>query len=94
MEVGEQNQGDPISPYVSILVIEIMATMIRQSEDIKGYQVKDNELKLEIFADDTTFFLHDVESFQSVLKNLDTLHEFSSLKINLKKAKVGWLGKK
>ena len=87
-------QGDPISPYLFILVIEIMAIMMRTSDHIRGYKTKTEELKLVIFADDTTFFLQDEKSFQCVLKNLEMFYEFSSLKINLKKSEIGWLGKK
>ena len=87
-------QGDPISPYLFILVIEIMATMMRKSEEIKGYQTKTTQVKLEIFADDTTFFLQDENSFRRVLENLDMFYKYSSLRINVKKSEVGWLGKK
>ena len=29
-------QGDPVSPYLFILYVEILATMIRENDDIKG----------------------------------------------------------
>eukprot|EP00745_Piridium_sociabile_P022710 TRINITY_DN35456_c0_g1_i1.p1 TRINITY_DN35456_c0_g1~~TRINITY_DN35456_c0_g1_i1.p1 ORF type:complete len:115 (-),score=1.12 TRINITY_DN35456_c0_g1_i1:192-536(-) len=45
-------QGDPISPYLFILVAEIMAIMIREDTDIKGMLVNNVEHKISQFADD------------------------------------------
>ena len=85
-------QGDPISPYIFILVIEIMATMVRQCESIKGVNINGLEKKLVLFADDTTFFLKDTLSLTKVLEVLDHFSNFSSLKLNKKKSEAGWLG--
>ena len=49
-------QGDPLAPYVFILVIEVLAAMVRQNEDIKGITINGQEIKQCIFADDTTYF--------------------------------------
>jgi len=75
-------QGDPISPYIFILIIEFLATMIRSCKDIKGLKMKEKEIKLTLFADDTTFFLQDNISFQQVLIQLETFYTFSSLRLN------------
>ena len=86
-------QGDPISPYIFILVIEIMATMVRQCESIKGVNINGLEKKLVLFADDTTFFLKDTLSLTKVLEVLELFSNFSSLKLNKKKSEAGWMGK-
>ena len=44
-------QGDPISPYIFILCVEILAIMIREDSDIKG--INKVEHKRSQFADDT-----------------------------------------
>ena len=36
-------QGDPISPYLFILCVEILATMIRQNKNIKGILIGETE---------------------------------------------------
>ena len=55
------SKGEPSrkiqSPYLFVLVIEIMATMIRNSTEIKGFSIEDEIVKIILFADDTTFFL-------------------------------------
>ena len=50
------------------------------------------EKRLVLFADDTTFFLKDMNYFKKVLEKLDTLYSYSSLRLNLKKSEAGWLG--
>jgi len=85
-------QGDPISPYIFILVIEIMATMIRNSKEIKGFSLSEFVAKIILYADDTTFFLKDLDSLTKVLEILKLFSRYSSLKINLEKSEIGWLG--
>ena len=49
-------QGDPLSPYLFIIAVEILATAIRTNTDIHGIKLGDNEIKLlhQQYADDTT----------------------------------------
>ena len=50
-------QGDPISPYLFILCVEILGIMIRENKRIKGIFVNNVEHKLSQYADDTEFLL-------------------------------------
>ena len=49
-------QGDPISPYIFLLVAEILANSIRQNNNINGIKIKQEEFKLGQYADDTFLF--------------------------------------
>ena len=49
-------QGDPLSPYLFLLVVEILASKVRQNPDIKGIKIGNTSILQTIFADDFTFF--------------------------------------
>ena len=50
-------QGDPISPYLFLLCVEILATMIRQNKNIKVILIGETEYKISQYADDTEIML-------------------------------------
>ena len=52
-------QGDPLSPSLFIIVLELLALSIRSNDQIKGIVVDGSEIKLVIFADDMTSFVRD-----------------------------------
>ena len=53
-------QGDPLSPFLFVTAVEILAIAIRNQENIKGIYIDDLETKLLPFADDTTAILTDI----------------------------------
>ena len=50
-------QGDPISPYLFIICVEILAIKIRKNEGVKGFKMGNFEQKLDFYADDLTAYL-------------------------------------
>ena len=44
-------QGCPLSPLLFNIVLEVLATAIRQEKVIKGIQIGKEEMKLSLFAD-------------------------------------------
>ena len=69
-------QGDPMSPYLFILCIEILACRIRADDNIKGFAVWDFVTKLSLYADDCSIFLDYQEL--SLRHTINTLHDFLS----------------
>ena len=88
-------QGDPVSPFLFILCVEILGIMIRNDKDIKGIIINDKEHKLSQYADDTLFFLDGTsKSLNETLNVLSEFARFSGLKINFGKTHAVWIGLK
>ena len=45
-------QGCPLSPLLFNIILEVLATAIREEKEIKGIQIRKKEIKLSLFADD------------------------------------------
>ena len=85
-------QGCPLSLYLFILCVEILAEAIKNSE-IKGITVNGREIKISQYADDTTLILDGHKrSVDTSLKVLDKFSEISGLCLNLKKRKIKLCG--
>ena len=50
-------QGCPLLPLLFNIVLEVLATEIRQGKEIKCIQIGSEEVKLSLFADDTTRYI-------------------------------------
>ena len=85
-------QGCPISPYLFILAVEVMANGIRKSKNITGIKVRDIEFKVSQLADDTTVFVSNFESIGHVLQLLENFHIISGLKLNIEKTLAKCIG--
>ena len=49
-------QGCPLSPLLFSIVLEVLATAIREEKEIKGIQIRKGEVKLSLFADDMILY--------------------------------------
>ena len=76
-------QGDPLSPYLFVTAVEILAIAIRDKDSIKGIEINDLETKLLQFADDTTAVLSDFNSADALSSLLKEFEKASGLKINV-----------
>ena len=73
-------------PLLFKIVLEVLATAIRQEKEIQGIQIG-KEVKLSLFADDT--ILHIENPKNSIRKLLELISEFSKVaayKINTQKS--------
>ena len=50
-------QGCPVSPLLFNIVLEGLATAIREEKEIKGIQIGKDEVKLSLFADDMILYV-------------------------------------
>ena len=73
-------QGEPLSPYFFIICLEILAINIRLNKEIQGILMDNEEIKLEIFADDLTVFLRNYTSLNALLETADSFTLCSGLK--------------
>ena len=85
-------QGDPLSPYLFIIVLETLASTIRSDKDIRGIMVDGQEIKLGLFADDLTGFLKNDKSLIKFLELVLLFGKCSGLVINHDKSEILLLG--
>ena len=85
-------QGCPLSPYLFVLAVELLACKIRQDQEIQGINIFGKELKLSQFADDTTLFNSNCNSIEKAITILENFGDISGLKLNPSKTKALWLG--
>ena len=85
-------QGDPLSPYLFILCIEVLAHSIRKDKEISGLCFGGNEVRQVLYADDITLLVQDLESIKRIEFIFDCFQRVSGLKLNKDKIKVLELG--
>ena len=81
-------QGDRLSAYLFIILLEILCISVGSSKDICGIKVGNEELRLSLYADDLTRFLKDNLSLATFLKLIKDYGILSGLKINHDKSKI------
>ena len=80
-------QACPLSPLLINIVLEVLATAIREEKEIKGIQIRKEEVKLSLSADDMVLYIENPK--YSIRKLLELISEFSKVagyKINTHKS--------
>ena len=85
-------QGCPLSPYLFILAVETLANRIQTDNNVRGICINNTEIKITQLADDTTCFVKDKDSIQSLITIFKDFEICSGLKINLDKTKAKVIG--
>ena len=70
-------QGCPLSPLLLNIVLEVLATAIREEKEIKGIQIGKEEIKLSLFADDMILYIENPKD--STRKLLELINEYSKV---------------
>lgn len=81
-------QGCCASPYLFLLVAELLAISIRENASIEGIKFNGTEVKLTQFADDVTCMLTSETSLTNLIHTLETFSTWSGLKVNKSKTKI------
>ena len=50
-------QGSPLSPLLFNIVLEVLATAIREEKELKGIQIGKEDVKFSLFADDVILYI-------------------------------------
>ena len=85
-------QGDLISAYLFIIVLEVVFQIIKETSNIKCFEIFQKEFIYIAYADDTTFFLKNTESVIDLLEIFKHFSQFSGLKPNKSKCEVASIG--
>ena len=70
-------QQCPLSPQPFNIVLEVLATAIREEKEIKGIQVGKEEVKLSLFADDMILYIENLKD--TTRKLLELINEYSKV---------------
>ena len=88
-------QGDPLSPYLFILVLELLSAAIKNDPDVAGVTINDSEFLLSQYADDSSVVLDgDQKSLNQCLYLFDKFSECAGLRCNVDKTEAVWIGSK
>ena len=80
-------QGCPLLPLLFNMVLEVLASAIKQHKEIKGIQIGQEEVKFSLFTNDIILYMANQKD--STKKLLELIHEFSKVagyKINAQKS--------
>ena len=81
-------QGCPLSALLFLLPAEVIATVIRGAEKVKGISLSNIHLKLCQLADDMTLSLSSVQSVKYALNLFEEFYRYAGLKLNMKKTEA------
>ena len=80
-------QGCPLSPLLFSIVLEVLATGIREEKEIKGIQIGKEEVKLSLFAEDMILYIDNPKDATGKLVVLiNVFGKVAEYKINAQKS--------
>ena len=83
---SETRQGCPLSPLLFNIVLEVLATAIREEKEIKEIQIGKKEIKFSLFADDMILYIENPkDSIRKSLELISELGKVTGYKINTQK---------
>ena len=68
-------QGCSLSPLLFNIVLEVLASAIRQQKEIKGIQIGKEEVKLSLFADDMILYIENTKASPKIARTHTAIWE-------------------
>ena len=92
---GGGKQGDPLYPYIFIIVMGTLAAQIETDESIQGIKLKHHETSIKTFqyADDCPYLIGSPGDILCIKQHLATFCKASGMKINEDKTDILLVGK-
>jgi len=79
-------QRCPISSLLFSIVLEVLATAVRQTKEIKGIQIGREEVKLSLYADDMILYIgNPKDSTSKLLELIDKFSKVAGYNIDIQK---------
>jgi hypothetical protein len=86
-------QGCPLSPYLFIIGVEMLACALRQDKNIEGITIENRTFLINQYADDTTIFVsYNNRNIDGISKLFKSFQIFSGLKVNVDKTEIMAIG--
>ena len=79
-------RGCPLLALLFNIVLEALATAIREEKEIKGIQIRKEEVKLSLFADDMILYIENPKDARKLLDLNSEFSEVTGYKINTQKS--------
>ena len=81
----EIRQGCLLSPLLFNIVLEVLATALRQ-EEIDGIQIGKEGVKVSLFEDDMILYIEIIDSINNLLELINEFSKVAGCKINIQKS--------
>ena len=75
-------QGCPLSPILFKIVLDILATAIREEREIKEIQTRKEEVKVSLFADDILYIESPKDTIRKLLELISGFSKVTGYKFN------------
>jgi len=80
-------QGCLFSPLLFNIVLDVLATLIREEKEIKEIQIGKEQVKLSLFADDMILYIENPkDSTRKLLELINEYSKFAGYKVNTQKS--------
>ena len=82
-------QACPLSQPLFNIVLEVLATAIREEKEIKGTQIRKEEVKLSLFADNMRLYIENPKyATRKLLELINKFGKVAGYKINAQKSHI------